>query len=170
MMSALDCALKGDPAVSVNAPVVALIWKTQMAPLVSLPTNKNRPSGSVHAPSVVPPDPVAVNGLPGIAVSAPLLRSMLNPSTVEFPMGTYTYFFVTRITSVKLLGSDGAVNPVKGANVAPPIPAPWMLLPLMKYTSAVALAAEMVAPPPVPPVMPPPAGVHVDAPKVALHV
>src|SRR5258708_27947488 len=90
--------VKGDPAVSVRAPVAALIWKTQMSPLLSLPTNKNRPCGSVHAPSVVAaPDAVAVNGLPGIAVSAPVERAMLNPSTVDFPLGTYTYFLVTSI-------------------------------------------------------------------------
>jgi hypothetical protein len=127
-----DAEVKGDPAVSVRAPVAALIRKTQMSPLVSLPTNKNRPCGSVHAPSVVaPPDTVAVNGLPGIAVSAPVVRAMLNPSTVELPVGTYTYFLVTSMMSTVLLEIDGAVYPVKVAKVEPPIPAPLMLLPLM---------------------------------------
>src|SRR5258708_25510209 len=122
--------VKGDPAVSVRAPVAALIWKTQMSPLLSLPTNKNRPCGSVHAPSVVAaPDAVAVNGLPGIDVSAPVERAMLNPSTVQFPVGTYTYFLVTSMISAKLLETDGPVYPVKRANVSPPIPTPSMLLP-----------------------------------------
>src|SRR5260370_20009318 len=167
-----EAEVKGDPAVSVRAPVAALIWKTQMSPLLSLPTNKNRPCGSVHAPSVVAaPDAVAVNGLPGIAVSAPVERAMLNPSTVEFPVGTYTYFLVTSMMSAKLVETDGAVYPVKGANVDSPLPAPFILLPLMKYTRAVALAAEIVAPPPPPLPLPtpPPPGVQVDAPKVALH-
>ena len=80
--------VKGDPAVSVKAPVVGLILKTQMSPLPSLPTNRNRPWGSLHAPSVVPLDPVTVNGLPEMAVSAPLFRSILNPSTAVLCVGT----------------------------------------------------------------------------------
>src|SRR5260370_19928204 len=112
MSAATTPVVKGDPAVSVKAPVVALIRKTQMSPLPSLPTNRNRPCGSLHAPSVVPPDPVAVNGLPGMAVSAPVVRATLNPSIDEFPVGTYTYFFFTSMTSAAPLRIIGAVYPV----------------------------------------------------------
>src|SRR5258708_32727822 len=123
MSAATTPVVKGDPAVSVKAPVVALIRKTHISPLASLPTNRNRPCGSLHAPSVVPPDPVAVNGLPGMAVSAPLLRSILNPSTFEFPAGTYTYFLVTSMTSAKPAEIVAAAYPVKGPKDGPPVPA-----------------------------------------------
>jgi hypothetical protein len=56
---------------------------------------------------------------------------MLNPCTDEFPVGTYTYFLVTSMTSGRLGETDGAVYPVKVAKVVPPTPAPWMLEPLM---------------------------------------
>src|SRR5664279_1510804 len=81
--------VKGDPAVGVNTPVTELIWNTQMAGADSLPTNKKRPNGSEATSSAVPTPPGNVNGVPVIAVSAPVWRSMLYPATVAEPVGTY---------------------------------------------------------------------------------
>src|SRR5437588_10170 len=68
-----EVVANGDPAISVNAPVVALIWNTLMKPLISEPAKRKRCLGSATTVSAVPPVGFKANGLPGMVVSSPVV-------------------------------------------------------------------------------------------------